>query len=405
MNLTFKIAKRYLFGKKSTNAINLITWISILGMGIGTAALILILSVFNGFEGILGNLLQSYNPDLKITPLKGLYLDLDDARLKKIGEIAGIESYSRVLEEVSLFEYDGSQEAGYIKGVDSNYVLTTDIKSTITLGEYLLENESNYFGIIGNGMYNKLSINSSDPLTPITVYMPARQSKGPLASPFKVLDLYPSGVFSVGGEEDGQYIITSLSFVESLLDRKGKPNGLEIKMSGNGNEKKIREALSSILGNNIAIKNRYQQNEAFLKIMNIEKWISYLIAVLTLAIIAFNLVGSLWMIVLDKKKDISIIQSMGYTADRVKNIFRMLGVLVGFIGLLLGMFFSGVLYFLQKRFDLVAVPDGFLIDAYPIEMRFGDLLLVFCTVISISFLASLLPAARAGRISSFVRQE
>lgn len=405
MNLTFTIAKRYLFGKKSTNAINLITWISILGMGIGTAALILILSVFNGFEGILGDLLKAYNPDLKVTPLKGLYLDLDNDKLKRIGEIAGIESYSKVLEEVSLFEYDGSQEAGYIKGVDSNYVLTTDIKSTITLGEYLLENETNYFGIIGNGMYNKLSINSSFPLTPITVYMPSRQSKGPLASPFNVLDLYPSGVFSVGGDEDGQYIITSLSFVESLLDRKGKPNGIEIKLSPNANESKIKEVLINILGSNISIKNRYQQNESFLKIMNIEKWISYLIAVLTLAIIAFNLVGSLWMIVLDKKKDISIIQSMGYTSDRVRNIFRMLGVLVGFIGLLLGMFFSAILYFLQKKFDLVAVPDGFLIDAYPIEMRFGDLILVFCTVIIISFLASLLPAARAGRISSFVRQE
>ena len=158
MNLAFTIAKRYLLGKKSTNAINLITWISIIGMAIGTAALILILSVFNGFEGILANLLKAYNPDLKVKPEKGSYFELTPEMLSKLRNDKGIANFSVVIEEVALFEYDGSQEAGYIKGVDTNYAKVTDIASTITTGKYILYDDMRNYAVIGNGMFNKLSV-------------------------------------------------------------------------------------------------------------------------------------------------------------------------------------------------------------------------------------------------------
>ncbi|MBK8393121.1 MAG: ABC transporter permease [Saprospiraceae bacterium] len=405
MNLAFTIAKRYLLGKKSTNAINLITWISIIGMAIGTAALILILSVFNGFEGILANLLKAYNPDLKVKPEKGSYFELTPEMLSKLRNEKGIANFSVVIEEVALFEYDGSQEAGYIKGVDTNYAKVTDIASTITTGKYILYDDMRNYAVIGNGMFNKLSVNSSDGFTPITAYMPSRGSVGPLSAQFKIQDIHPGGVFSVGGEEDSQYIITDIQVAEQLLGRKNIASSFEIKLNSQSDEQSVRTALNEILGKNIKVLNRYQQDETFLRIMNIEKWISYLIAVLTLGIIAFNLVGSLWMIVLDKKKDIAILRSMGFETKNIKTIFRSIGVLVGLVGMVLGLGIAGFLYFLQKNYDLVAVPDGFLIDAYPIEMKASDLILVFATVISISFLASLLPAARAGKVSAFVRQE
>ncbi len=405
MNLAFTIAKRYLLGKKSTNAINLITWISIIGMAIGTAALILILSVFNGFEGILANLLKAYNPDLKVKPEKGSYFELTPEMLSKLRNEKGIANFSVVIEEVALFEYDGSQEAGYIKGVDTNYAKVTDIASTITTGKYILYDDMRNYAVIGNGMFNKLSVNSSDGFTPITAYMPSRGSVGPLSAQFKIQDIHPGGVFSVGGEEDSQYIITDIQVAEQLLGRKNIASSFELKLNPQSDEQSVRTALNEILGKNIKVLNRYQQDETFLRIMNIEKWISYLIAVLTLGIIAFNLVGSLWMIVLDKKKDIAILRSMGFETKNIKTIFRSIGVLVGLVGMVLGLGIAGFLYFLQKNYDLVAVPDGFLIDAYPIEMKASDLILVFATVISISFLASLLPAARAGKVSAFVRQE
>lgn len=405
MNVSFQIARRYLFGKKSTNAINLITWISIVGMAIGAAALILILSVFNGFEGILANLLQAYNPDLKIKPEKGAFFEVDDAMLEKLRGINGVFQVSRVIEEVVLFEYDGSQEAGYIKGVDENYKDVTDIESTIIRGRYELYDESQNFAVIGNGMFNKLSINASDSFTPITVYMPSKAAGGPMSEQFRLQDVYPMGVFTVSGEEDGQYILVDIEVVQALLGRSNVASAIEMKLAPGASEKNVRAAVSSLLGKNAVTKNRYEQDETFLRIMNIEKWVSYLIAVLTLSIIAFNLVGSLWMIVLDKKKDISILRSMGMRTPGIKNIFKMIGFLVGIVGLIFGIGLSLLLYFLQKKFDLVSVPEGFLIDAYPIELRWSDFVIVFFTVATISYLASLLPAVRAGKVSAYVRQE
>lgn len=404
MSLVYTIARRYLFGKKSTNAITIIIWISIVGMAIGTAALVLILSVFNGFERILIDLLSAYNPDIRVTATKGQYLDLDDITIKRLNETAGIDVYSKVLEEVAMFEYGGSQEVGYIKGVDSNYIHATEINKTIKRGEFIIKNELTNMAVSGIGIYNKLSINSSDIFTPINMYIPIK-AKSALSAPFNTGIVYPSGVFSFGGEEDGQYIITNLEYVQTVAGKFDKVSALEIKLTPGTNELTVRKKLSELFDNKVEIRNKLEQDAAFLKIMNIERWVSYLIAVLTLGIISFNLIGSLWMIVLDKKKDIAILKSMGFESSDVRSVFKGIGVLVGFIGLMLGLIISGVMYFLQKEYNLIAVPDGFMMEAYPIEMRWMDLLLVFVTVIGIAYLASLLPAYRAGKVSAFVRQE
>lgn len=405
MKVSFDIARRYLFGKKSTSAINWITWIVILGMSIGTAAMIITMSVFNGFEGLVSGLFNAYNPDYKVYPVEGLYLDLDQDKLASIKDIKGIEKIARVIQEVAVFEYDGSQEAGSIKGVDESFTSVTDIDSTIVRGNFMLEDESLNYGVLGIGIFNKLSVNPSDALTPITVYMSKRKKRGPLDKDFKTQYLYAKGVFSVGNEDDSQVIIASFDFVNRLLDQKEAVSYLEIKKNNDANETSIREDLTKILGSNINIKNRYQQDEAYLKIMNIEKWVTFLLVALTILILSFNLVGSLWMIVLDKKKDISILRSMGMTSGQVTGIFLRLGVMIGLVGLIIGIIIALILYFLQKQYGLIEVPPGFMIDSYPIELKLSDFIIAIITVLAISMLASILPAFRAKAVSAFVRHE
>lgn len=405
MSLTIDIAKRYLFGKKSTNAINWITGISVAGIAIGTAALILILSVFNGFEGLLSGLFNAFNPDIKIELKEGKLFDLDSIPLAELKQVDGVEYVSKTIEEIALFEYKGSQKVGTIKGVDELYSEVTAIDSTLRSGKFLLQKGNFNYAVLGAGMNSNLAINHTDAFTPVKVHMLLRKKRGPLSKEFKTMELYPSGVFSVQSEADVQYVITSYDFVNRLLDSKNKITSLEVKINADLDEEEIMASISNLMGDRFKVKNRYQQDEAFLKIMNIEKWISYLIACLTLFIIAFNLVGSLWMIVLEKKKDISILRSMGFTTRRVKQLFLWEGILICGLGLLIGLVLTLILYFLQKNYGIVSIPDGFLIDAYPIELKLTDLIVVIFTVLGIGYLASLLPAIRAGRITASVRQE
>lgn len=405
MNLGFNIAKRYIFGKKSTSAINLITGISVLGMTIGTAALILILSVFNGFEEVISQLFNSYNPDIKVVPVKGQYLEIDSSLLIKIKNIKGVDRVCESVQEVVLFEYNGVQEAGYLKGVDDNFNKVTKIDSTIVRGNYMLSEGNLKYAVLGSGMFNKLSVNPSDPIATITVYATAKKSSSLFSKDYNTGELYPSGVFSVGSEDDGQYILADINFVRNLLNNEAATSALEISLKDGFDEKEVSAQITTLLGNNVTVKNRYQQDEAFLKIMNIEKWISFLIACLTLALISFNMVGALWMIVLDKKKDISVLKSMGFTNVNVKSLVVRLGLLIGMMGFFVGFSFAVIFYILQKKYSLISVPQSFMIDAYPIAMKVEDVFLVFATVVVISILASLLPAIRASKISAYVRYE
>lgn len=404
MKLSLSIAYRYLFGKKSTNAINIITWISIIGMSIGTAALILILSVFNGFEDLLTGMLSNFNPDIKVTLVHGKYQSKDSINTEDIKSIEGIEMVAYTLEETSFFDYNGSQEVGIIKGVDDDYLKLTGLDTSLITGSAKLGQETE-FGILGSGMDTKLSINPADGFSSINAYMPTRGSKGPLSKEFNTYSFYPSGTFSVGSDVDQQFVLVNYEAVNNLLDLENNFSAIEIKLKSDANENHVIQQLTTILGSNYKVSNRYQQDESFLKIMNIEKWISYLIACLSMLIIAFNMVGSLWMIVLEKKKDIAILKSMGFTNHGVQSVFITLGMLISVIGLMVGFCLSIILYWLQKEYGLVSIPDGFMIDSYPIEIKYIDFIIVAITVLVIGYLASLLPSMRASKIGAFVRQD
>ncbi len=405
MNLPFRIARRYLFSKKSTNAINIISGISIFGLSIGTAALILVLSVFNGFEDLITGLFSNFNPDIKVQPIEGKTFEVDSLQFAKIKQLEGVAFVSKTVEEVAMFKYKGSEEIGIIKGVDHNFKNVTQLDSTLREGDYLLDNNGKPMAVIGLGMRNRLSVNIDDPFNAITVYMAKRGKVGLMSDPFRKKIIYPVGTFSIQQEFDSQYIITSLAFAQELLDVKNAISFLELRLSENANKEKVITAIQTILGDDVLIKDRYRQDEAFLKLMNIEKWMSFAILSLTLLLVAFNLIGSLWMIVIEKKKDIAILKSMGANKLLIRNIFLSEGLFMCLLGIATGFFIAILLYIAQKMFGIVPIPEGFVIASYPISMRLYDFIVVAITVVIIGMLAAIPPAYRAMRISAMVRED
>ncbi len=407
MNLSFLFARRYLFARRSTNAINIITGISVVGVAIGTAALILVLSVFNGFEDLLSGLFGYFNPEIKVTPAKGKTFQPDSLVLARIEDMPGVAVLSQTLEEIAVFEYEGSQISGILKGVDDVYARVNNIDSTLREGVYRLRTDERNDAILGAGMRNKLSVNVNNPLATLTIYMAADQTSDDLlGKPFKSRLAYPVGTFAIQQEFDSEYVITNLDFVRELLDVPERTvSALEIKCQPGADVRAVKKELASLLGDDLVIKDRYQQNEAFFKVMRLEKWMGYAITSLMLVLMAFNMVGALWMIVLDKQKDISILKSMGANDRAVHRIFLGEGLLLTVLGLASGIVLALTLYAVQKTWGIVTIPQGFLVESYPIAMRLADFLPVTITVLSIGLLASLAPAARAVRVPAFLREE
>jgi lipoprotein-releasing system permease protein len=407
MNLPLLISRRYLFAKRSTNAINIITGISVLGVAIGTAALILVLSVFNGFEDLLSNLFGHFNPELKITPAKGKTFPADSLVLAQIRALPGVEIVSETLEEIAFFEHEGSQDFGVLKGVDSLFAKVNGIDSDTTLreGQYLLLDGERNCLVLGAGVRNKLSVNVTNPLATVTVYMPEQQS-GVLDKPFKTRLASPVGTFAIQQEYDNDYVLTNLAFVRELLESDSNiVSALEIKCRAGADVAQVKTRIRSLLGEGFVMKDRYEQNEAFFKVMQLEKWMGFAITSLMLLLMAFNTVGALWMIVLDKQRDISTLKSMGATDRTVRWIFLLEGFLLTLLGMGMGILLALALYFAQKYWGIVTIPDGFLVESYPISMRASDFLPVTLTVLGIGFLASLLPAKRAAQVPAFLREE
>lgn len=405
MNLPLKIARKYLFGKRSTNAIHVITGVSVIGIGIGAAALVLVLSVFNGFEDLILGLFSRFNPDVKITATVGKTYEPDSSKIAQLEALPGVMMVSKTLEEVAFFEYRESQDFGILKGVDSEYHRVTGIDSTIFEGIYQLRGDKRNFAVLGGGMRNKLQVDVEDPFELLNVFMAKRENVGLTGQQFRKRFAYPAGSFRIQQDFDNQYILVDLEFARELIGAYDEVSALEVRLDPASSESETIAAIQQIMGPDFEVKDRYRQDEAFLKLMNIEKWMSFAILSLTLVLVAFNLIGSLWMIVLEKKQDISILKSMGATDRTIRNIFLNEGLLLCLLGLGLGFFVAFVLYFAQKMFGIVPIPAGFVVDAYPISMRLVDLLAVMAVVLVIGLVASFPAALRAMRVPALVREE
>lgn len=407
--LHFLFAWRYFKAKKSTNAINIIAWISIVAIVAGTAALILVLSVFNGFEGLVKSLYSSFYTDLKISPSTGKVITLTQEQLNTIRGIKGISNFSLVLEEKALLQNGEYQTVVYLKGVDSNYQYVAGVAHHLVKGEFELGTEEFPSMVLGAGIENAVAVQSDRNIFPLVVYLP-RKSDVDLLDPFQSISadtITTSGSFVIQQDFDNKYAITNLEFLKRMMGLSNEQfGGVEIALQDPSKAEQIKKQLQQIFNKDYLIQTRYEQNPSLYSVMRIEKWVTYAILSLILVVAAFNMIGALTMLVLEKEKDISVIHALGGNKNFIQNIFLSEGLLLAVIGGGLGMLIAAVLAWAQLQFKLIPLQRGsFIIDYFPIKMQLTDFLLVGVTVFFIAFIASWVPARKASLQEFSLRSE
>lgn len=397
MNLSLHIAKRYLFSKKSHNAINIISMLSVCGIAVATLAMVCALSVFNGFTMVATLTFSNFDPDLTISPSKGKVFNPNDAIVQKALQIEGVEFVAENLEENALLRYDERQTPILLKGISDNYDTIANIKKIIIDGEYVLRDGDFDFAIVGAGLATQLRIRPNA-LSPLEIYMPKRNERVNLANPSRAFiehDAYTAGVFSLNqAKYDEQTLIVSIDLVRELLQYENEVSTLCIKVKDGASINDVKKQLQNILGDTYKVKDRFEQQESTYKMVNIEKWVTYLILVIIVAIAVFNLVGPLSMLIIEKKDDIGILQSMGADKSLICKIFMFEGWLITFVGVIAGLVVGVGICLLQQHLGLVKLgtdPGAFIIDAYPVLVEAPDIIIIAVTVSLVGLLAVLYP--------------
>jgi lipoprotein-releasing system permease protein len=391
VNASYYIAKRYLFSKKSVNAINFISGISMLGVFVGSAALIIILSVFNGFENIVLSMYNTFSPELRIEPALGKTFDPFDSRFVNLKNDKRILNYTEVLEEKALVRYNDSQSIALIKGVSEGFMKNrAGLDSVISSGSFTLQHLGRDMAIIGSGLQNSLSVNLNNEFQTLEIYSPkkgASNSINPIDE-FNIRSIYPSGVFMVQQEFDNM-VIVPIQFARTLLDEEKLISFIEINTISGTDLEDFQEEIKSVIGKNFIIKDRSQQNELLYKILNSEKWAIFLILTFVLIIAIFNIIGSLTMLVIDKRKDIAILSSLGANRQLIRGIFFIEGMMISMLGCIVGMAAGLVFILLQQKFGFISMSGAnMIIDHYPVGIKLTDFFLVFATVLIVSVIAS-----------------
>jgi lipoprotein-releasing system permease protein len=389
LNTSIYIARRYLFSKKSVNAINMISGISVLGVFVGSAALIIILSVFNGLEKLVLSMYNTFTPEIRIEPAKGKTFNANTVYFKSLSSDGRIASYTETLEEKALIRYGSAQFIGMVKGVSGNYMQSRDIDTSMLQGSFTLRQNGQYFASIGSAVQTYLSVNVND-ISLLQIYSP-RKGGGNAINPadeFIVRTIKPSGVFEVQKQFD-EMVLVPIEFSRELLGDEQGVSAIEINVKDQRNADALHDEISEKLGQGYLVKNRRQQDQALYKTLNIEKWAVFLILTFVLIIATFNIIGSLTMLVIDKRKDIAILSSIGADKNLIRNIFFTEGMLIAMIGCVSGMVVGFIFCLLQEKYGFVTMGAASMIaDAYPVDIKWRDFVLVFFTVTIISSLAS-----------------
>lgn len=397
------IAFRYLFAKKRTNFINIVTGISFGGVLVGAAALIVVLSVYNGLEELTQGMYSKFNPDVRVRPLNSKLFDRREmeAQLKNFPQINGI-SYS--IEENALFRYGDREVVGVIKGVDSAFVELTEVNQTMVRGEYVLRDGFGLpYAMLGVGIGYQLQISLNDYRQGIEVYMPARGKKIDLLRPetsFEKRVLQPAGIFDIQPEINQQYVLVPLVFVSDLMGITEHQVGeVAVRLKSGEHAASFAKKLQTALGSDFEVKDRYRQQEAIFKIFQTEKWWTYFFLLLIVLVAALNLVGALSMLVIEKQRDIAILSSLGASKPVLFGIFMAVGSLITLVGASLGIGLGTLLCTLQQQYEFIrfAGEGAFVVSAYPVSLRFTDILLVFGGVLLIGVLCTLYPALKAAK--------
>lgn len=393
MNFPLFIAKRYLISKKKQNIINIISGISVGGIIVGTLALVIILSVFNGFSKLIGTFFSNFDPDLKITSVRGKMFNPADFDFEKIKSLSEVVNYAEVIEEVALLQYRNQVYPAVVKGVPDNYAKYTKIDTLIVDGSFRLENKGINYAVVGQGIAYSLGIRPAF-TDHINIYVP-RKGKKVSINPSQAINqsyVFPSGVFAVLEEIDSKYILVSYDFAKNLFESGNDVSAVELGIAKNVSIKKVQKEIQKILGDGFYVKNQYQQHDLVYKTMESEKWAAYLILVFILIIASFNLLGSLSMLIIDKTDDIFILRSMGASSETIRNVFLFEGWLISVIGAVFGTLLGIFICWIQIHFKIVPLPgSSFVISAYPVKIIFSDILLVLSIVLLIGFLAAWYP--------------
>ena len=395
MNFPFYIARRYLFSKKKHNAINIISGISVCGVALATLALVCTLSVFNGFQDMVASFFTAFDPQLKITVREGKVFDAQDERIRAVCALPEVEVFTETLEENAMVQYKDRQAMVVLKGVEDNFEELTAIDSILYgAGEFVLHDSIVNYGVMGVELVATLGT-GLEFVDPLQVYLPKRNAKVNMANPgasFNRDYLYSPGVvFVVNQQEyDGKYILTSLDFLRQLLDYTTEVSAMELKLKPNVNTSSVQSKIENILGDDFVVQNRYQQQADVFRIMEIEKFISYLFLTFILAIACFNVIGSLSMLILDKREDVETLRNLGADDRLIARIFLFEGRLISLFGALSGIVLGLLLCYIQQRFGIISLGGGngsFIVDAYPVSVHVTDVVLIFITVITVGFLS------------------
>ena len=397
MNFPFYIARRYLFSKKSHNAINVISGVSVCGVALATLAMVCTLSVFNGFRDLVATMFTAFDPELKITSVSGKVFDSEDERIQSLRQWPEIEVFSCSLEDNAMVQYKGRQAMVVIKGIEDNFSQLTAIDNILYgRGDFVLHDEVVDYAIPGIELVSVLGTGIRF-LNPLEVYAPKRGTKINVANPttsFQTDYLHSSGlVFAVNQQKyDASYILTSLSFACNLFQYNTEVSSIELKLLPNASLSQVKGKVQDLLGKDFKVRDRYEQQLDTYRIMEVEKLISYIFLTFILLIACFNVIGSLSMLIIDKRKDVETLRNLGADNKLVYRIFLFEGCLISFMGALIGVVLGLVLCLIQQEFGILSLGSGdmagsFVVDAYPVSVQLGDVFLVLITVLLVSFLS------------------
>ncbi|MFO7721667.1 MAG: FtsX-like permease family protein [Bacteroidales bacterium] len=392
------IARRYLLSRKKHNAINLISAISAVGVMGGSVAFILVLSVFNGFEGVVLSLFNAFHADVRITAAEGKTFTLDQNVIVEIKKIPGVIYYQEVVEEIALLRYREKQHIATLKGVGEHYDAMTGIDTMIYAGDFILSESGITRGVLGAGVAYKLGAAIHDLQNPVEVYVPGRTAS-PGDVSFIALNMFPAGVFAIQQDIDNKYGLVPIAFMRELLDYTSEVTSVELGLAPGTSSRDIKRQLAEILGEKFQVQDQFQQQELLYKIIRSEKWAIFAILAFILLLAIFNIIGSLTMLILEKKKDIAILQTMGANNRTIRRIFLLEGLQISFFGVLSGLFIGGVLAWIQQTYGVISIANAetLVIDSYPVKLALPDFFLIFATVMAIGFIAAWLPVRRLSK--------
>lgn len=395
MNLPFYIARRYLFSKKKHNAINIISGISVCGVALATLALICTLSVFNGFQETVAKFFTAFDPELKITVREGKVFDPHGERMDKVRALPEIEVWSETLEENAMVQYKDRQAMAIIKGVEDNFEQLTSIDSLLYgAGEFVLNDSVVDYGFLGIELISELGTGIQF-VNPLSVFAPKRNVRVNMANPSAAFNkeylFSPGAVFVVNQEKyDARYILAPLSFARRLFDYDTEVSAIELKLKAKADTHAVQRKIEQLLGEDFLVQDRYEQQADVFRIMEIEKLISYLFLTFILAIACFNIIGSLSMLILDKREDVETLRNLGADDRLISRIFLFEGRLISIFGAVAGIVLGVLICFLQQRFGIISLgggDGGFVVDAYPVSVHATDVALVFATVIAVGLVS------------------